>query len=142
MWIKAINTKLRIVNVTSYLPTSCRELVLLILCKSPIVTSDPLTWPVACIKRTCNECPKIELDINNEFLNQTITFSQWQSKKQLVNIKEKQNEKYIYFLYTQTETLKVAINQLKINTSDLALHIYIYCSQAVGSIFRSQKKPM
>ena len=123
--IKAINNKLRLSQVASNLPSSCRELVLLILCKSSVVTSDPLTWPVACIKRTCKDCSTIELDIvSNEVLNQTITFSQWQSKKQLVNIKGKQNVKYIYSLYTKRETLKVAINQLKINTSDLALHIY------------------
>ena len=79
--IKAINSKLQSSKTNLHLPTSCRDLALLKICKSSIITSDPLTWPEACVKRTCKHCPAIELDVKAEIMKETITFSQWLSKK-------------------------------------------------------------
>ena len=126
--IKVINVKLQKNNMPS-LPTSCRAFVGDTLCKGPLITEDPKTWSIECLDSKCNRCPGLIIHLPKDVLKEPTVFSQWASKKQTVLIKGEQKEKYIFSLYTETSSLKEAIDRLNKMTNKLALHIYTAAKQ-------------
>ena len=128
--IKVINKKLQNhkVDEKKRIPT-CRSFVLTFLCSSPVVMIDPLAWQHDCVNGNCKNCPGVQMMIDAKILKETVTFSQWASKKRIVTIKGVEKEKYVFSLYTETTTMEEAIERLRKKLKKLAVHIFTAAKQ-------------
>lgn len=106
------------------MPTSCRRLAVEHMCRSDFIELDPLTWNDKCARGDCDGCNNIELNIAKSVHNLEITYSQWETRTQMVKKKGKMIEKNIYALYSSTTIMKDAIELLVNSLYKLRKHIY------------------
>ena len=127
--INAINKTLVKQKSVDRLPSSCRDLACLTMCKSNVNPSKPLSWKSDCVRGTCKNCPdKLPLSLPTGIQNVEVKYSQWRSEKKTYT-KEKKGkvvsiEKSVFSLYPETCSVQDALLKLEKMCKPLRLHIY------------------
>ena len=117
-------------HTSACLPTSCRELACLIMCKSvDLDPYKPLSWSDECVWGLCDRCPvDLPISVPEALRESEITYSLWKTKKRtmekVVDGKIVTFEKSVFSLYPETCTVHKAIDLLQEMCNTVKLHIY------------------
>ena len=122
--ISALNRVLKSRDQPLY-PTSCRQLVMKYMCPSDFADIDPLSWKEECAMGECQRCQTIKVNITKKLLDLEITFSQWETREQLVRKRGKMVKKNIFSLFSRTTTVGEARDLLVERLPKLRKHIYV-----------------
>ena len=120
------------------LPNSCRVLATTTMCSSPVVSSsEPTIWVVKCATNKCTKCPGLKLNLPDDLLKESITYSLWASKVvDVTKVDEDNNpkvvKKTVFSLYPETKTVGDAVEQLREMMVGLRWHIYTAHRQWTG----------
>ena len=120
------------------LPTSCKQLSLKIMCDDESQTVDPLSWNKNCATGECDNCPILNLNLEEERLSTQLSFCQWESRKELVkDASGEMVEKYIFALYPYTMSMKDTIDKLQQNLPAVRKHVYTpHCQWHAHKVYR------
>ena len=126
--VKALNKALP--KSVQSLPTSCREIVCLTMCKRDNIDPlKPLTWNSSCVKGECKTCPqKLPLTVPKTLQSVQVSYSQWSTKMKVVK-KEKKGkvvsaEKRVFSLYPESSSMSDTIGALEEMCKSVKLHIF------------------